>query len=245
MSALDAKFKGKTFLAPQRLLRAEVARYFPNLRGYTLQDYWTADQDTCVAMKGKVSLVSVYSRRWAERQTKTWVGPSGGESVGMLADEMGLQKVEINVEERRFWAGLLWLFCGSLRRARREEEWGRYFVVRRGFGEQVRSDLGILNGKVGYVYLVDWEGRIRWAGSGECEEGSGEREGLVRGARKLLDMWKEEMAGEMKREQGVRKVVDTAAGDSGQGRKTKGGSRVVLRPVAQPLNKVKNRCATA
>lgn len=187
-----------------------MARYFPNLRGYTLADAWAADQDTCVAMRGRVSLVSVFSGQWAERQAKSWVGPAGGEMERLLGEGGGLQRVEITVEETRLRAALLWCFCGGLKRARREEEWGRFFVIRRGFGEQVRADLGVVNGKVGYVYLVDWEGRIRWAGSGECEEGEreGEREGLVNGTRRLLEHWREEMGMEMKRAAEVRKVVD-------------------------------------
>ena len=205
MSVLDSAHKGKTFVAPARLLRAHVARYFPNFRGYTLADAWTADQDTCVAMRGKVSLVSVFSGQWAERQAKSWVG---GEMERLLGEGGGLQRVEITVEETRLRAALLWCFCGGLKRARREEEWGRFFVIRRGFGEQVRADLGIVNGKVGYVYLVDWEGKIRWAGSGECEEG--EREGLVNGARRLVEQWREEMGSEIKRAAEVRKAVDNS-----------------------------------
>ena len=51
----------------------------------------------------------------------------------------------------------------------------------------------MVNGRVGYVYLVDWDGKIRWAANGEAAEG--EREDLMNGARKLLEQWKMQKAG--------------------------------------------------
>jgi ATPase complex subunit ATP10 len=38
--------------------------------------------------------------------------------------------------------------------------------VGKGLSEDVRDAMGLLNSQVGYVYLVDTECRIRWAGSG-------------------------------------------------------------------------------
>lgn len=35
--------------------------------------------------------------------------------------------------------------------------------------EYVREDLGMVNKHVGYVYLVDWEGRVRWAGCADAK----------------------------------------------------------------------------
>jgi mitochondrial ATPase complex subunit ATP10 len=49
----------------------------------------------------------------------------------------------------------------------------------------VREALGIANSKVGYVFLVDGECRIRWAGSGNALEG--EAEALARGVRRLVE----------------------------------------------------------
>ena len=49
----------------------------------------------------------------------------------------------------------------------------------------MRDAMGLLNSKVGYTYLLDGACRIRWAGSGIAE--GDEREGLVRGVRKLIE----------------------------------------------------------
>ena len=48
----------------------------------------------------------------------------------------------------------------------------------------MKEAIGFLNEAAGYVYLVDSECRIRWAGSAGAE--AHERESLVRGVRKLI-----------------------------------------------------------
>ena len=73
---------------------------------------------------------------------------------------------------------------GSLRRARTPEQQDRYYIVRRGVSEIIKEALGLLNDKGGYVYLVDTECRIRWAGSAIAEEK--EKESMVRGLKRLI-----------------------------------------------------------
>jgi ATPase complex subunit ATP10 len=82
-------------------------------------------------------------------------------------------------------------FKGRLRRSMPEEQWERYFMVKlardvgRGLTEDVRDAMGFLNSQIGYVYLLDTECRIRWAGSGHAWKG--EVEGLNVGIRRLLE----------------------------------------------------------
>lgn len=109
----------------------------------------------------------------------------------------GWQRVGINIEETWMRAMILKASVAGLRKAVAEEAWGRYFVVNKGldvggrwvapsdFPGGVREALGISNGKVGYVYLVDRECRIRWAGSGEAL--AGEAEALAAGVRRLVE----------------------------------------------------------
>jgi len=73
---------------------------------------------------------------------------------------------------------------GRLRRRMGSQNWGRYFLVRRGITDEIRDAVGLLNSKVGYTYLLDGECRIRWAGSGNCE--GDEKEGLVKGTTRLI-----------------------------------------------------------
>ena len=94
------------------------------------------------------------------------------------------QRVDVNVEESamRYW--ILRPFFYRLRRQRHEKDYGKYFVLTRGISHQIREAIGLLNGKVGYVYLVDGECKIRWAGSGPSWPE--EREGMVKGLRRMV-----------------------------------------------------------
>ena len=184
--------KGKSFISPPRLFRAERALYFPNLRGRTLAS--KKDTDTTPVVSGKISIVSVFSSTWAERQIATFVGEKQHPALyDVFRDsgiEGGIQKVEINVEENSLKAWLIKLFLPLLRRKLPKEAHGRYFIVRRGVTDEIRDSIGLLNSKVGYVYLLDRDCKIRWAGSGiSLPE---ENTGLLKGARRLLEDWRKE-----------------------------------------------------
>lgn len=75
------------------------------------------------------------------------------------------------------------MFMGSLRKQYGEEGYGRYFLVKRRVPDLIRESIGLLNGKVGYTYLVDAECRIRWAASGPSTPD--EMDGFTRGMQKL------------------------------------------------------------
>ena len=179
--------RGKTFLSPLKLFKAESALHFPNMQGYTLASS-RKTADTTRILEGKTSLVSVFSGTWAERQTQTFVGMKENPQLEAMVKELGsrdLQRVWINIEEDWMKAGLIWLFLGRVRRRLVKEEWGRSFVVRRGVEDDVKMSIGMANGKVGYVYLVDGNCRIRWAGSGDAS--SEEREGLFACVKRLFE----------------------------------------------------------
>ena len=152
---------------------------------------------TTSVLQGRTSVVSVFSGTWAERQTQSFVGQAENAALAEEVERLksrggaeGVQRVWVNVEEDWMKAGLIWLFLGGMKRKLAQEEWGRSFVVRRGFGEEIRENIGMANGKVGYVYLVDAACRIRWAGSGDAWEGEGE--GLVGCVKRLVEGGKRE-----------------------------------------------------
>ncbi|RYP90541.1 hypothetical protein DL770_003303 [Monosporascus sp. CRB-9-2] len=178
--------KGKTFVAPPRLFRAEPSLYFPNLYGQTLLKN-EGPRDTTPALRGRVSVVSMFSSAWAEDQAASFASAEANPALGALlaANADRAQRVWLNVEEDPLKAWLIRLFLGGLRRRIGEPNWGRYFIVRRGISDEIREAIGCLNSKVGYTYLLDGECRIRWAGSGPSEDH--EREGLVKAVRRLLD----------------------------------------------------------
>jgi mitochondrial ATPase complex subunit ATP10 len=189
--------KGKGFVAPERLFRAETALFFPNFFGRTLrkgqarrdkQDgYRGLGRDTCEAMGGKVSVVSLVTSEWAQSQVESFIGSKENADLHRVLDESGgvAQQVDINYESNtlRYW--ILRLFgLGRLRAGRSSEQQERYFVVRRGLDDTLKDALVARNEKVGYVYLVDPHCKIRWAGCAVAEPQ--ERESLVRGVRKLI-----------------------------------------------------------
>ena len=130
--------QGKTFLAPRKLFRADKALYIPNMRGYTLENpKETRDTTTVLAGVG-VSVVSVFSGTWAERQCRSFFVGDEGEKLQDLLNEAKGQKVDVNIEEDWMKAGLIRLFLPNLRRVVGKDDWGRYFVVRRGVRQEMR-----------------------------------------------------------------------------------------------------------
>jgi ATPase complex subunit ATP10 len=178
--------KGKSFLAPPGLFKAEKALYFPNFYGQTL----LKDQlhrDTTPLLEDKISVVSVFSSAWAENQVATFASQKNNPELHEVVKRSGglAQIVQINVEENALKAMIVRLFMPSLRKRLGVDNWGRYFLVRKGISDQIRDAVGLLNSKVGYTYLLDGECKIRWAGSGVCE--GDEKEGLVKCTRSLVE----------------------------------------------------------
>ncbi|KAH0614484.1 uncharacterized protein H6S33_000120 [Morchella sextelata] len=178
-SRLSATHKGKSFTAPPLLFRADKALFFPNLVGRTLQHPSDPLQSTTEVLEGHVSVVSVFSSAWAEAQVRTF-------TAGL--EEGPVQRVDVNVETNPLKAWLVRVFVPRIRAGVGEGAWGRYFLVQRGLEEEVRERMAYVNEKVGYVYLVDWDCRIRWAGSGRA--GEEERAALRRGVAKLGEDWR-------------------------------------------------------
>jgi mitochondrial ATPase complex subunit ATP10 len=185
--------KGKSFLAPPRLFKADRALYFPNLYGQTLVKQ-NPLQDTTPTLEDKISVVSLFSSAWAENQAATFVSETHNPELREAIKGSGgaAQLVQINVEENALKAMIVKIFMPSLRKRLGVDNWGRYFLVRRGLTDETRDLIGLLNSKVGYTYLLDGECKIRWAASGPSE--GDEKESLVKGVRRLLHDLKQKKA---------------------------------------------------
>lgn len=206
--------KGKSFLAPPRIFKADRALYFPNLTGRTLEPDSTLYENTTPILQGKVSVVSVFSGAWAENQAATFASEKSNPGLhAVVRKNKGLaQMVHINVEENYLRAMLIKLFRPSLRRKLPEWMWKRYFVVQKGFTDEMKESIGILNSKVGYTYILDRECKIRWVGSGPAEEY--EKDVLVKSVSRLLEDAKATL--EQKRlEQSAQQYWDAAAAKKG------------------------------
>ena len=183
--------KGKTFLAPESPFRADVAKYFPNLQGYSLADSWSY-VDTTKVLRGKISIVSYTSQTWAEWQVKSFVGKKENPQLASTLEELkdqGLQKMFMNYEDDLLKKILIYLFLWYARRKNDRENGkevrARSLIVTRGVDREFfENGLGITNLRVGYTYLVDQNCKIRWVGNGYATDE--EKKSIVRVARKLV-----------------------------------------------------------
>lgn len=177
--------KGKTFVAPPRIFKSKFSLYFPNLQGQTLLPDKLV-RDTTPVLDKKISVVTVFNTRWAENQTATFTSEKNNPKLHEIikSSEGVAQMVQINMEENWMKAWLVKLFMPSLRKTMPKAHWGRYFLVRRGFTQQIQELIGLLNTKVGYTYVLDGECKIRWAGSGLSE--GDEKEGLMKAVTQLV-----------------------------------------------------------
>ncbi|KAL1985750.1 hypothetical protein VTN96DRAFT_7372 [Rasamsonia emersonii] len=178
--------EGKTFRSNPRLFKRDKALYFPNMYGITLASP-REPQNTTTTLRGKVSVVSLFSSLWAEQQVATFTGREQNPGLyDALGNDTSLaQKVDINLEENAMKAWLVRMFMWRMRRKLPAEQHQRYFLVRKGLTDGLKEAIGMMNSKVGYVYLLDDDCRIRWAGSGPAEKS--EVEALNNGIRKLIE----------------------------------------------------------
>ncbi|KAF2088746.1 hypothetical protein K490DRAFT_20786, partial [Saccharata proteae CBS 121410] len=176
--------KGKMFLANPRIFKADAALFFPNFQGYTLETP-SKLQDTTNVLLGKLSVVAVYSSQWALDQVNTFLNVNENPELHKILKKSGgmAQKVDINVEDNMLKRAILRMFLGRVKRTT-TTKWGNYFLVDRAISDEIKDTIGVLNSKVGYVYLVDQECRIRWAACANAHDE--EREYLVNGLKKLL-----------------------------------------------------------
>jgi ATPase complex subunit ATP10 len=124
---------------------------------------------------------------WAEQQVATFTGlEKNPQLYEILQSNPSLaQKIDVNVEENVMRAWLVRMFMWRMRRQSPPEQHGKYFLVRKGLTDGLREAIGMLNSKVGYVYLLDDACHIRWAGSGPAE--LSETESLNNGIRRLVE----------------------------------------------------------
>ncbi|KAL7273023.1 Mitochondrial ATPase complex subunit atp10 [Rhizina undulata] len=211
-SRMSKQFKGKSWIAPPLLFRADKALFFANLQGRTLLS--PEIRDTTTTLHGRVSIVSVFSSAWAENQTKTFLDSELSEVAVVKSGDA--QIVNINVEENFIKAALIKLFLPSIKKTIPEGRHGKYFLVQKGLTEMLRHELGLWNSKVGYVYLIDTNCRIRWAGSGRADPE--EKAAMIRGVEKLVAEHKtvEAAAKELEREDMEKKMKENESSLKGK-----------------------------
>ena len=191
--------RGKSFLATPKLYKAESALYFPNMQGYTLADPKNYEQDTIRVFRGKFTIVRMCCEHWSVEQCDSFTHPKEHPALAAEIERLkdkGLQVVQINIEEDRFRAWLVRWYLSWQREQVPKENWHRWFVITKGANDYMRRDINMPNPKVGQIYLLDRECKIRWAGCGDANDD--EKDSLVKAVRKLVEPPVKEVPGKGK-----------------------------------------------
>ncbi|WAQ82005.1 hypothetical protein PtA15_2A318 [Puccinia triticina] len=167
----------KLWTAPPSLIQDQRALYFPNISGIALSNKET--KHTTDIFTDKVSILAVESTRMSEEHTRSFYG----EPLRMMAEESNLQLVRLNVQENPLKSWLVSLFINNLRKTVPTKQHSGYILTNQSL-EYVREPLGMVNKLLGYVYLVDWNKKVRWAGCGFSN--ADEVSALFSGTRALL-----------------------------------------------------------
>ncbi|RSH81404.1 Mitochondrial ATPase complex subunit atp10 [Saitozyma podzolica] len=151
---------GKLWTAPPVLIREDRALYFPDISGKSLL---STPVHTTSLLANRTSLVTLLSTRISEEHVQSFISP-------VLEDwshRPGFQLVQINHQDNPLKSMLLTFFLSSLKRTVPEERWGSYIVSSGAWSAyDVTGPLGIENRLLGYVFLVDHNLKVRWAGCG-------------------------------------------------------------------------------
>ncbi|GAA6024054.1 hypothetical protein JCM11491_001615 [Sporobolomyces phaffii] len=148
---------GKSYASPKTLIREDLSRYFPDIEGVSLAT--KAKTHTTDLFENKVSLVVFSSFRSSEEHINSFVRPA----LADMKDEKRFQYVYINLQENPLKSFLVSMFVSSLRKTVPVEHHPTYLLSHQSL-EYLREPLGMPNKHVGYVFLVDWNKKIRWAG---------------------------------------------------------------------------------
>lgn len=153
---------GKTWIAPNVMIREDKALYFPNISGSRLDT--RAKTHTTDMCKGRISVIAILSTRMSEIHVKGFVAPTNGR---YLSNPL-YQYIQVNLQENLLKSWLVSLFLTSIARSVPPNLHSTYLVSNQDM-EYVREPLGMVNKHVGYVFLVDENMKVRWAGCGDAK----------------------------------------------------------------------------
>ncbi|EPQ52136.1 hypothetical protein GLOTRDRAFT_140565 [Gloeophyllum trabeum ATCC 11539] len=174
------KFGGKTWIAPPTAIREDKALYFPDIAGTPLDK--NTKVHTTDLLRGKISVVGILTTQISDEHIRYFVQSTNAAFLNPQYPRY--QHVLINLQENVLKSMLVSIFLSSIRRSVPPEMHSRYLASSQNM-EFVREDMGMVNKHIGYVYLVDENLKIRWAGCGDAK--AEESEALLRCTKVLLE----------------------------------------------------------
>ncbi|KAF9073034.1 ATPase assembly factor ATP10 [Rhodocollybia butyracea] len=148
---------GKTWIAPKVLIREDRSLYFPDIAGKSLL-HGNPRHTTSMCI-GHITILCILSTKISEIQIDAFTKSS----MARFSWHPLFQRIQINLQENILKSLLVSLFLASLRRAIPVDQHATYLISSQNMEYQSEA-IGLENNRVGYVYLIDENLRIRWAG---------------------------------------------------------------------------------
>lgn len=168
---------GKIFTPPISFFKRDKSKFFPNFLGDTLVG---KNENFGALLEGKVNIVRIYSTISGDNVSKTYFQSPTDAKVNYLeasgneeftSVHPNTQILDLNMPQtavKRFFVNIS---KGNLKKLIPQNRHDKYFILPlKLFPLQVRQELNCDNVCSGYIYLLDLEGRIRWATSGSANE---------------------------------------------------------------------------
>lgn len=139
-----------------------IGRMFPEIKGHSL-----AGSEVAIpgAAAGRIALISVAFERHAQEMLDSWSEPF----VRKFGGNETYVTYELPVIDA-FWPRLMSFSIDAGMRSGIPREKHPYVVTYYGDSTAFRQALEISDRSLGYVYLLDHQGVIRWAGSGYAND---------------------------------------------------------------------------
>ncbi|KAF5345925.1 hypothetical protein D9758_011419 [Tetrapyrgos nigripes] len=152
---------GKTWIAPKVLVREDKALYLPNITGTALSD-GQVKHTTSMCM-GKISVLSILNSKISENHSAGFTS----RTHARYSSHPLYQHIHINHQENLLKSILVKLFTSSVRSSTPVELHSTFLVSSQNLDYE-KDAMGMTNNRVGYVYLIDENLRIRWGGNADA-----------------------------------------------------------------------------
>lgn len=158
--------QGKIFSPPVSYFKKDKAKYFPDFKGYTLIN---DKRELSEVLKGKVTLLRIFSTISGENCSNTYVEPylSADGYQTLVEKYPHVQIVDVNLPQSWIKGLFVKWAKSNLKKIIPAARHNLYFILpNTAFSLDVKKTLKCDNMCSGYLYVLDEDGKIRWATSG-------------------------------------------------------------------------------
>lgn len=153
---------GKIFTPPISYFKLDKAKYFPDFIASTLDSQKKSLFDL---LEGKISIIQVYLTVSGQQCVESWFKDFDPSKF------LNSQRIDVNIPANWLKGFIIGLSKNSIKKTIPEDRWNKYFILPDHIWQyDVREKLLCDNMCSGYLYVVDHNGKIRWATSGSANE---------------------------------------------------------------------------